>query len=116
VDDATHSVMPPDPEMIQVGDIIWQGPQWRRLVQRTVRPVRIVEVLVLPQHHHQVALIPEPATTTPLTTGSFPCGGGGNGVVGGTCVMISGAGHAGDEQRDRDGSAGETASVMNAAA
>src|ERR1035441_3339924 len=25
--------MPPDPEMIQVGDAIWQGPQWRGLVQ-----------------------------------------------------------------------------------
>jgi hypothetical protein len=23
VDDATRAVMPPDPEMIQVGDVIW---------------------------------------------------------------------------------------------
>jgi hypothetical protein len=29
VDDATGAVMPPDPEMIQVGDAIWQRPQWR---------------------------------------------------------------------------------------
>jgi putative transposase len=26
VDDATRAVMPPDPEMIQVGDAIWQRP------------------------------------------------------------------------------------------
>jgi hypothetical protein len=26
VDDATYTVMPPDPEMIQVGDAIWQRP------------------------------------------------------------------------------------------
>ena len=32
VDDATRAVVPPDPEMIQVGDAIWQGPQWRGLV------------------------------------------------------------------------------------
>jgi hypothetical protein len=32
VDDATHAVMPPDPEVIQVGDAIWQRPQWRGLV------------------------------------------------------------------------------------
>ncbi len=29
VDDAIHAVMPPDPEMIQVGDAIWQRPRWR---------------------------------------------------------------------------------------
>ena len=55
MDDATHAVMPPDPEVIQVGDAIWQRPQWRGLVQGVVRPVGVVEVLVLPQHHHQVA-------------------------------------------------------------
>jgi hypothetical protein len=59
VDDAARAVMPPDPEMIQVGDAIWQGPQWRGLVQGAVRPVRIVEVLVLPQHRHEVALVPD---------------------------------------------------------
>jgi len=26
MDDATHAVVPPDPEMIQVGDAIWQRP------------------------------------------------------------------------------------------
>ena len=59
VDDATRAVMPPDPEMIQVGNAIWQRPQWRGLVQRAMRPVGIVEVLVLPQHHHQVAQVPD---------------------------------------------------------
>jgi hypothetical protein len=59
VDDATRAVTPPDPEMIQVGVAIWQGPQWRGLVQGAVRPVRIVEILVLPQHQHQVALVPD---------------------------------------------------------
>src|ERR1022692_3431587 len=48
VDDATRAVMPPDPEMIQVGDAIWQRPQWRGLVQGAVRPVGVAEVLVLP--------------------------------------------------------------------
>jgi hypothetical protein len=59
VDDATNAVVPPDPEMIQVGDAIWQRPQWRGLVQSAVRPVGIVEVLVLLQHHHQVAPVPD---------------------------------------------------------
>jgi len=40
VDDATSAIMPPDPEMIQVGDAIWPGPQWRSLIQGAVRPVR----------------------------------------------------------------------------
>jgi hypothetical protein len=33
--------MPPDPEMIRVGDAIWQRPQWRGLVQGAVRPVEL---------------------------------------------------------------------------
>jgi hypothetical protein len=48
VDDATHAVMAPDPEMIQVGDAIWQRPQWRGLAQGAVRAVGVVEVLLLP--------------------------------------------------------------------
>ena len=63
MDDVTYAVMPPDPEMIQVGDAIWQRPQWRGLVQRSVRPVGVVEVLVLPRHHHQVALVPDQRRT-----------------------------------------------------
>ena len=70
VDDATHAVMPPDSEVIQVGDAIWQRPQWRGLVQGAVRPVGIVEVFVLPQHHHQVALVPDQRPVQQLTPGS----------------------------------------------
>ena len=33
MDDVTHAVMPPDPEVIQVGDAIWERPQWLGLVQ-----------------------------------------------------------------------------------
>ena len=49
VDDATHTVVAPDPEMIQVGGAIRQWPKWRGLVQGAVRPVGVVEVLELPQ-------------------------------------------------------------------
>ena len=59
--------MPPDPEMIQVGDAIWQRPQWRCLVQSAVRPVGVVLVLVLPQHHHQVAQVPHQDPVQQLT-------------------------------------------------
>jgi hypothetical protein len=68
VDDAISAIMPTDPEMIQVGDAIWQGPQWRSLIQGTVRPVRIVEILVLPQHRHQVALVPDEGLVEQLTS------------------------------------------------
>jgi len=57
VDDATRAVVPLDPEVLDVGDAIRQGPQWRSLIKGAVRPVRIVEVLVFPQHRHQVALV-----------------------------------------------------------
>ena len=62
-----RAVMPPDPEMIQVGDAIWQRPQCRGLVKGAVRPVGIVEVLVLPQHHHQVAEVPDQGLVQQLT-------------------------------------------------
>ena len=67
MDDATSAIMSPDPEMIQVGDAIWQGPQWRNLIQGAVRPVRIVEILVLPQHRHQVALVSDQGPVEQLT-------------------------------------------------
>ena len=36
-DEASRAVMPPAPEMIQVGErAIWQRPQWRGLVQGAV--------------------------------------------------------------------------------
>ena len=59
MDDASGAVMPLDPELIQVGHAIRQRPQRRGLVQGSVRPVRVVEVLVLAQHDHQVPLIPD---------------------------------------------------------
>ena len=67
MDDATCVVVPPDPEVIEVGDAIWQGPQWSGLVQGAVRPVGVVEILVLPQHHHQVAQVPDQGPVQQLT-------------------------------------------------
>jgi hypothetical protein len=43
VDDAARAVVAPDPEMIQVGDAIWQRPQWRGLAQGAVRTVELQE-------------------------------------------------------------------------
>lgn len=65
--DTTGAVMPPDPEMIQVSDAIWQRPEWRGLVQGAVRPVGVVEILVLSQHRHQVAQIPDQGPIQQLT-------------------------------------------------
>jgi hypothetical protein len=45
-------------ELIQVGDVIGQRAQRRGLVQGSVRPVPVVEVLVLAQHDHQMPMIP----------------------------------------------------------
>jgi hypothetical protein len=53
-----------DPELIQVGDAIGQRARRRVLVQGSVRPVPVVEVLVLSQHDHQMA-----AAATPLIVG-----------------------------------------------
>ena len=55
---APGAIAPPDAEVVQVGDIIWQRVERGCLVQGTVRPVGVVEVLVLTQHDHQVPLIP----------------------------------------------------------
>jgi hypothetical protein len=54
---ASGAVAPEDPEVIQVCDGIGQRSQRRGLGQGAVRPVRIVEVLVLAQHDHQMPLI-----------------------------------------------------------
>ena len=62
------AVISPDPEMIRVGNAIWQRPQWRGLVQGAVRPVGVVEVFVLPQHHHQVAQVPDQGPVQQLTS------------------------------------------------
>jgi hypothetical protein len=62
---ASGAVTPLDPELIQVGDTIGQRAQRRVLVQGcSVRPVPVVEVLVLSQHDHQMA-----AAATPLIVG-----------------------------------------------
>ena len=58
VEDSGSTVTPPDPEMIQISNAVGQGAERRGLVQGSVRPVRVVEVLVLAQHDHQVTLVP----------------------------------------------------------
>ena len=57
VEDAASAVTPLDPEMIEVGNVAGQRAERRGLVQGAVRPVRVVEVLVLAQYGHQVALV-----------------------------------------------------------
>jgi hypothetical protein len=52
MDYASGTITPPDPELIQVDDAIGQRLQRRGLVQGSVRPVPVVEVLVLAQHDH----------------------------------------------------------------
>jgi hypothetical protein len=46
---ASGAVAPPDAEVVQVGDAIWQRAERRGLVQGAVWPVRVAEVLVLAQ-------------------------------------------------------------------
>jgi hypothetical protein len=58
VDHATSSVTPPDPELVRAGDAVGQQAQRRGLLQGPVRPVRAAEILLLPQHDHQVPLVP----------------------------------------------------------
>jgi hypothetical protein len=50
---ATGAVTPEDADVVQIGDAIWQRAQRRGLAQGPVRPVRVIEVLVLAQHGHQ---------------------------------------------------------------
>jgi len=42
MDHAPDAVAPPDADVVQVGDIIWQRAQRRGLVQGAVWPVRVV--------------------------------------------------------------------------
>jgi hypothetical protein len=44
---APGAVTPPDPEQIQTGDAVGQRAQGRGLLEGSVRPVGVVEVLVL---------------------------------------------------------------------
>jgi len=59
VDHAAGAVAPLYPEMVQAGDAIWQRAQWRCLPEGSVRPVGVVEVLVLAQDGHQMPLVPD---------------------------------------------------------
>ena len=47
VEDSASTVTPPDPEMIQISNVVGQGAERRGLVQGSVRPVRVAEVLIL---------------------------------------------------------------------
>src|SRR5450755_2925286 len=64
---ASGAVAPPDAEVVQVGDDIWQRAKRGCLVQGAVWPVRVVEVLVLAQDGHQVALVPDQGPVQQLT-------------------------------------------------
>ena len=65
---APSAVAPLDPELVQVGDAVWQRAQRRGLVQGAVRPVRVVEVLVLAQDGHQVPLVPDQRSVQQLAS------------------------------------------------
>src|ERR1700747_1777590 len=60
---ATSAVTPPDPELVQAGDTVGQRAERCGLLQGSVRPVRVVEILVFPQHDHQVAPTRRPPTS-----------------------------------------------------
>src|SRR5260370_30076078 len=62
------AVTPLNPEMIQVGDTVGQRAQWRGLLESSVRPVGVVKVFVLPQHYHQVPLVPDQGSVQQLTS------------------------------------------------
>jgi hypothetical protein len=64
---ASGAVAPPDTEVIQVGNAIWSRAKRRGLVQGAVRAVRVVEVLILAQDAHQVALVPDQGPVQQLT-------------------------------------------------
>src|SRR5689334_13276018 len=58
MDHASGAVTPLDAEVVQAGDAIGQRAERRGLVQGSVWPVRVVEVLVFAQDCHQVPLVP----------------------------------------------------------
>src|SRR5450759_5111240 len=64
---ASSAVAAKDAEVVQVGDAIRQRAKRRGLVQGAVWPVRVVEVFVLAQHGHQVALVPDQGPVQQLT-------------------------------------------------
>src|SRR5579871_1392345 len=68
MDHASGAVTPLNPEMVQVGYAVGQRAQWRGLPEGPVRPVGVVKVLVLPQHRHQVTLVPDQGPVQQLTS------------------------------------------------
>ena len=69
MDDATRAVMPPDPEMCcRPGYVSSLRNATQHFTDPRRRPVGVVEVLVLPQHHHQVALVPDQGPVQQLTS------------------------------------------------
>jgi len=55
---AVGAVTSLNPEPVKVGEVVGKPAQRRGLVQGSVRPMGVVEVFVLPQHGHKVALVP----------------------------------------------------------
>ena len=75
---ASGAVAALDPELIEVGDAIGQRAQRRGLLQGAVRPVGVVEGLVVAQDDHQMPLVPyqgpvqqlAPAAADPVPPGN----------------------------------------------
>ena len=76
MDHATSAVTPLDPELVQAGDAVGQRAERCGLLQGSVRAVRVVEILVLPQHDHQVPLVPDqrPVQQLPVVPLKLGCG------------------------------------------
>jgi hypothetical protein len=60
---APGAIAPLDPELIPIRDAVGRLPQRRCLLQGAVRPMGVIEVLVLAPHDHQVPLIPHQGPT-----------------------------------------------------
>jgi len=67
VDDATRAVMPPGPEMIQVGDAICSGRSARPGPGRGAAGGSCRSPRTPEQHHHQVAQVPDQGPVQQLT-------------------------------------------------
>jgi hypothetical protein len=58
VNQAAGAVTSLNPDPVKVGDVVGQPAQRRGLLQGSGGPVGVVEVFVLPQRGHKVALVP----------------------------------------------------------
>ena len=58
MDHAARAVTALDLELVQAGDAAGAG-EAARPASGSVRPVRVVEILVLPQDDHQMPLVPD---------------------------------------------------------